>query len=171
MVDAGFGAGSYLRTVATLYSSWRVIVMNVVLFGLYYLVLYWTITGSNSGYFLITIPYYLFLLLVLSSSVLATVATSYFRLSRRTRSFTGVVQSPLGVAVGAVAASCSCSIPLLGPVLLFLGGNALEVSGVISFLARYQEEIIVAVVVLDLLAVGYYVRALSRSGSLPARIG
>lgn len=162
---------SFLITLAAIYRSWKVLVTNVLLFAAYYAVFYETITRSNAGYFLITIPYYLFVLLVLSSSVLATVALSYLSLSKKSRSLPGVVQSPLSLAVGAVVASCSCSIPLLGPVLLFLGANALQVSGVISYLALYQEQIIVAVVVLDLAAVFYYIRTLSKSGLLLAKPG
>jgi len=68
------------------------------------------------------------------------------------------------VAVGAIVASCACSIPLIGPVLYFIGLNAIEVSGVISFLASYQEIIIEAIVVLDAVGIIYYLRLMSRSG-------
>jgi len=168
-VQASGSRGTLWGTLAALYSS-KLLLANAVIFVVYYALFYETITRSNSGYFLITIPYYLFVSLVLASSILATVALSYLRLSRKTRSLTGVVQSPLGVAVGAVVASCSCSVPLLGPALLFLGANALGVSGVISFLALYQEEIIAAVVILDVVAIVYYLRVLSKSGLFAAKI-
>jgi hypothetical protein len=65
------------------------------------------------------------------------------------------------VAVGVVVASCSCSLPLLVPALYFIGLNAVEVSGVISFLASYH---IGAVVLLDVLSIYYYLRLISRAG-------
>jgi hypothetical protein len=137
---------------------------NVVFFVVYYLIFYAVILYSNFGYFLLTIPFYLLALLVLASSSLATVAVSYLRLSRRKSTLTGMAQSPIGVALGAFVASCSCSLPLIAPALYFIGLNALEVSGIVSFFASYQEAIIEAVVVLDLLSIYYYLRLIARSG-------
>jgi len=153
-----------LRSLIALYSSLTNLLTNGAFFAAYYIVFYEAIVRSNAGFFLLTIPYYLFFLLVLASSILATVAISYLRVSRRKRSLTGVAQSPISVAVGAIVASCACSIPLIGPVLYFIGLNAIEVSGVISFLASYQEIIIEAIVVLDAVGIIYYLRLMSRSG-------
>ncbi len=152
-----------LRSFLSLYSSWKTLLTNAALFAVYYAAFYESIVRSNAGYFLLAIPYYLFLLLILASSVLATVAASYLRASRRARSLTGVAQSPVSVALGAVVASCACSLPLVGPVLYFVGLNAVEVSGVESFLASYQEAIIWAIVVLDACGILYYLRLVSRS--------
>ncbi len=160
---AGSHPPSIRRAFLSLYSSWKTLLINALFFGVYYLFFYETITRSNAGLFFLVIPYYLFVLLVLASSLLATVALSYLWGSRKARSLTGVAQSPIGVAIGAIAASCSCSIPLLGPALYFIGLNSLEVSGAISFFASYQQEIIGAIVVLDLVSVYYYLRLISRS--------
>jgi hypothetical protein len=157
------GAG-VLHSFIVLYSSWMTLLTNIVFFVVYYLIFYAVIFYSNFGYFLLTIPFYLLALLVLASSSLATVAVSYLRLSRRKRTLTGMAQSPIGVALGAFVASCSCSLPLIAPALYFIGLNALEVSGIISFFASYQEAIIQAVVVLDVLSIYYYLRLIARSG-------
>ena len=153
-----------LGGLITLYSSWKTLVTNAVFFGVYYAAFYEVIVRSNSGFFLLTVPYYLFVLLVLASSVLATVALRYVLLYRRKRILEGLAQSPVGLAVGAFVASCACALPLVAPLLYFLGLNSLEVSGVISFLAAYQGRIIAAIVVLDVLAVYYYLRLISRAG-------
>ena len=155
------------RTFVVLYSSWKTILTNVVFFAAYYLLFYEMIIHSNAGFFLLTIPFSLLVLFVLASSALATVAVSYLRLSLRRRSLPGVAQSPLGVTLGALVASCSCNLPLLAPVLYFIGLNSLEVSGVNSFLAAYQQTIIEAIVVLDALSIFYYLRLIS--GSVRAR--
>ena len=155
---------AFLRTLVSLYSSWKTLAMNAVFFAAYYLLFYELIVGSNAGYFLLTIPYSLLILVVLASSVQATVAVSYLRLALRRRSITGVAQSPIGVALGAFVATCSCNLPLLGPVLYFIGLNSLEVSGVLSFLAAYQDGIVEAIVAADALSVVYYLRQISRSG-------
>ena len=76
----------------------------------------------------------------------ATVAVSYLRLALRRRSLPGVAQSPIGVALGAFVATCSCNLPFIGPLLYFIGLNSLEVSGVLSFLAAYQQAIVEAIV-------------------------
>jgi hypothetical protein len=157
------GVGT-LRTLVFLYSSWKTLLTNGVFFVAYYLLFYELIVHSNSGYFLLTIPFSLLVLFVLASSALATVAVSYLRLSLRRRSLSGVAQSPIGVAVGAFVASCSCNLPLLAPIMYFLGLNAVEVSGVISFLAAYQQVIVEAIVVIDALSIYYYLRQISRSG-------
>jgi hypothetical protein len=153
-----------LRTLASLYSSWKTLLINAVLFVAYYLLFYELIVRSNAGYFLLTIPFSLLVLIVLASSIQATVAVSYLRLALRRRSLAGVAQSPIGVALGAFVATCSCNLPLLGPVLYFIGLNSLEVSGVLSFLAAYQQPIVEAIVVVDVLSVLYYVRQISRAG-------
>jgi hypothetical protein len=130
------GAG-VLHSFLVLYSSWTTLLTNGVFFAAYYLAFYASILYSNFGYFLLTIPFYLFALLVLASSTLATVAVSYLRISRRKGTLPGMAQSPIGVALGAFVASCSCSLPLIAPALYFIGLNALEVSGIVSFFASY----------------------------------
>ena len=157
------GAG-VLHSFVVLYSSWTTLLTNGVFFVVYYVIFYAVIFYSNFGYFLLTIPFYLLALLVLASSTLATVAVSYLRISRRKSTIPGMAQSPIGVALGAFVASCSCSLPLLAPALYFIGLNALEVSGIVSFFAAYQETIIEALVVLDFLSIYYYLRLISRSG-------
>jgi hypothetical protein len=158
-----------LRSLAALYSSRATLPVNAALFAAYYLLFYETIVRSNGGFFLLAVPYPLFLSLVLASSVLATVALSYLRTSRRVRDLTGVAQSPISLAAGALVASCACSIPLLAPLLYLIGLNAIEVSGVVSFLAAYQSTITGAIVVLDVASVFYYLRLISRAGPPSSR--
>jgi hypothetical protein len=153
-----------LNSLVVLYSSWTTLLTNGVLFAGYYLLFYEVIAYSNAGYFLLTIPQYLLILFVLASSCSATVAVCYVRISRRRRAIAAVAESPVGVAFGVLVASCACTLPLLAPILYFIGLNALEVSGVISFLASYQAAIIEAIIVLDLLSIYYYLRMISRSG-------
>ena len=95
-------------------------------------------------------------------------AVAYLRLALRRRSVVGVAQSPVGVALGAFVATCSCNLPLLGPLMYFIGLNSLEVSGVLSFLAAYQEAIVEVIIVVDVLSVYYYLRQIARSGLGPA---
>lgn len=161
---AGPARASVLRTFVSLYSSWKVILTNGAFFAAYYLIFYELIVRSNSGFFLLEIPYWLLVAFVLGSSALATVAVNYLRISARRRAFSGVVESPVGLAVGAVVASCSCNIPLLAPALYFVGLNSLEVSGVISFLAAYQRTLVEAIVVVDAASIYYYLRQISRAG-------
>jgi len=158
-----------LRTFVALYTSWKTILTNVVFFAAYYLLFYEMIVHSNAGFFLLTIPFSLLVSFVLASSALATVAVSYLRLSLRRRSLPGVAQSPIGVAVGAFVAGCSCNLPLLAPLMYFIGLNSLEVSGVISFLAAYQQTIIEAVVVVDVVSIYYYLRLISGSSGARTR--
>lgn len=157
------GTTGPFRGFLVLYSSWKTVLTNAVFFAVYYAAFYEVIVRSNSGFFLLAVPYYLFALLVLASSVLATVALRYVVLYRRKRMLEGLAQSPIGLAAGALVASCACALPLVAPVLYFLGLNSLEVSGLISFLAAYQGSIIATIVVLDALAVYYYLRLISRS--------
>ena len=154
----------FLRVFVSLYSSWKTILANAVFFAAYYLLFYELIVRSNAGYFLLTIPYSLLVLIVLASSMQATVAVFYLRLALRRRSLAGVAQSPVGVALGAFVATCSCNLPLIGPLLYFIGLNSLEVSGVLSFLAAYQQAIVEAIVAVDVLSIVYYLRQISRSG-------
>lgn len=154
-----------LRSLVVLYSSWTTILTNAFFFAGYYALFYEVILYSNSGYFLLTISWYLLVLLVLASSCSATIAVSYLRATRKRRSLPGVAQSPVGVALGALIASCSCTLPVLAPLLYLIGLNAVEVSGVISFLASYQSAIFGAIIAFNLLSIYYYLRLISRSGS------
>jgi len=165
----GTDEAGVLRTFVSLYSSWKTLLTNGVFFVAYYLLFYELIVRSNSGYFLLTIPFYLLVLFVLASSALATVAVSYLRISLRRRSLPGVAQSPIGVAIGTFVVSCSCNLPLLAPLMYFIGLNSIEVSGVISFLAAYQTVIVETIVVVDALSVYYYLRQISRSAPGSAR--
>lgn len=162
----GANGASVLRTFFSLYSSWKTLLTNGIFFAAYYLLFYELIIRSNAGFFLITVPFPLLVVFVLASSALATVVVTYLRLSLalRRRSIPGAAQSPIGLAVGAFVASCSCNLPVLAPMLYFVGLNAVEVSGVISFLAAYQQAIVEAIVVFDVVSIYYYVRQLSRNG-------
>jgi hypothetical protein len=153
-----------LRTFVSLYSSWKTLLTNGIFFVAYYLLFYELITRSNAGYFLLTIPFYLLVSFVLASSALATVAVAYLRLSLRRRSLPGIAQSPIGLAIGTFVVSCSCNLPLIAPLLYLIGLNAVEVSGLISFLAAYQQTIVGGIVVVDALSIYYYLRQISRSG-------
>jgi hypothetical protein len=153
-----------LHSLVAVYSSWTTILTNALFFVGYFLLFYAVIYYSNFGFFLLTVPSYLLGLLVLASSCSATVAVAYLRISRRRNSIPGVAQSPIGVALVAFVASCSCNIPLLAPILYFIGLNAIEVSGVISFLASYQAAIFEVIIVVNLLSIYYYLSLISRSG-------
>jgi hypothetical protein len=159
-----------LQSLVFLYSSWTTLLTNVVLFVGYYLFFYEVMSYSNLGLFLITIPYYLLVVLVFVSSCSATVALSFLRISRRRKSIAGMAESSIGVAVGAFVASCSCSLPLLAPVLYFIGLNAIEVSGVISFLASYQTDILGVIILINTVAIYYYLRLVSQSGIIRVRV-
>lgn len=160
----------FLRTFVSLYSSWKTLPTNAVFFLAYYFFFYELVVSSNQGFFLLTIPYTLFVLLALASSVQATVALSYLTIAFRRRSLAGVVQSPVAVALGAFVATCTCNLPVLAPLLYFIGLNSLEVSGIFSYLTAYHEPIVEAIILVDLLSIVYYLRQISRSGFGRARV-
>ncbi len=149
----GTDEAGVLRTLVSLYSSWKTLVTNSIFFAAYYLLFYELIVRSNSGYFLLSIPFYLLVLFVLASSALATVAVAYLLISLRRRSLPGIAQSPIGVAIGTFVVRCSCNLPLLAHMMYFIGLNSLEVSGVVSFLAAYPAAIVGAIVVVDALSI------------------
>ena len=153
-----------LHSLVSLYSSSRTIVINSLFLVVYSLFFYLVIRYSNFGYFLLTIPLALLLLFVASSSVLATVAVRFIWLSAARRRFLALAPSPTALVVGSVVASCACNIPVLGPVLYFLGLNALAVSSVISFIAQYQVYIVSAIVLVNAASTYYYLRLISRMG-------
>lgn len=153
---------STLHSLVVLYSSSRTMALNALLLVAYYSFFYLVIRYSNFGYFLLTLPVGLLLLFVVSSSVLATVAIRFIFVSAARRRFLALAESPAALVVGSVVASCACNIPLLGPLLYFLGLNALAVSTVISFVAQYQAYIVSALVVLNVASTYYYLRLIAR---------
>jgi len=154
-----------LRSLVLLYSSVATIALNLAFAAVYYGLFYLVIQYSNFGNFLLTIPISLLLLFVASSSILATVAVRFVMLSARRR-LLALAPGPVAFAVGSVVASCACNIPLLAPLLYFVGLNALAVSSVLAFLAQYQVYVMAAIVLVNALSTYYYLRLIARAGSL-----
>lgn len=151
--------GNIARTFARLFSSPGTIAIAVVISVGYWIVFYELIRYAGQGYFLVSVPLPLLVIFVLSSSVLATISIAYIRLAaRKSRGAVGVAQSPLMVAAGTAVVTCACNIPLLGPLLYSVGLNSLAVSTVLSSLARFQEPLVLAMMVLNALSACYYLK-------------
>ena len=158
--------GNVARTFARLFSSPRTLALSAVLFVCYWVLFYELIRYAGQGYFLVAVPLYLLVLFVLSSSILATVGIEYLRAAtRRRRGAVGFAQSPLTVLAGTAVVSCACNIPLLAPLLYFVGMNSLGVSAVISSLAQLQVPLVVAMTGLNALSVLYYLKLMGASGA------
>lgn len=151
------------RALRDVYSSKVNILVNLIALLVYYAIFYLGIKLSNSGIFLVTIPGYLLYSFLITSSILFTVGFHYFRTSMRKRQIMMAgTTSALGVMVGTIVASCTCSVPLVAPLLYFLGVNAVGVGFVISTIADFQTQLIIGIILADVFLIYLYLRQLSR---------
>jgi hypothetical protein len=81
----------------------------------------------------------------------------------------GGISGILLPSLAGLAASCGCAFPLLESILLFFGVNALEAAGIASTINAYQEWIITAMILVNLVFIYYYLGRIPLSAPRAAR--
>lgn len=146
-----------LESLEFTFTSLASLTSGLIAFGAYSAFFYYLVRYSNLGSFLISLPVWLVILLTVTSAILMTASFAHFKVaSRKGTLAVGGAGSAGAMTIGAAVASCSCSAPLVAPILYLVGLNALEVSSVIGFLAENQLFIVVVLVTWNfLLSAGY----------------
>jgi hypothetical protein len=149
-----------LMTLASIYRP-RYVALNIASALVYYLVYFELIAYQNLGVFLSNVSEDLLYALVLTSSVLLTVAVYSIRNTRNNRaSVSGTTLGTVATIFGGVIGGCGCSVPVISS-LAVLGLSASEVVSLNNFLADYQNEIFGLMVAVNVAVIVYYLFRLS----------
>lgn len=124
---------------------------------LFYLFRY-LIAVNNHGIFLLLIPIYIVYALVVTSGILFSIslfAIAHSVASRRIGEIGGI-EGIIIPSLGGLVASCGCAFPLLESIFLFFGINAFDAVGIISVVNAYQLWILIAMILVNLATIYYY---------------
>ncbi len=123
----------------------------------YYALIYFVVTHSDYGIFLVTVPVYLIYALVISGGLL--LSTSIYVLNRRRKIIScgtgGGIFSVIASFVGGVATSCGCTAPILYSALYSLGFGIFQAASVVAFFSGNEVIILSAFIALNVLFIYY----------------
>lgn len=149
-----------VRTLASIYRP-RYVVLNIAAFVVYYYAYLELIAYQNLGVFLSNVSEGLLYALVLTSSMLLTIAVYSIRNTRNNRaSVSATTLGTVATLFGGVIGGCGCSVPAISSLAL-VGLSASEVVSLNNFLADYQNKIFGLMVVANLAVIFYYLFRLS----------
>jgi hypothetical protein len=116
---------------------------------LYYGVFYYLLSRSGLP-FLVSVPYYLIFLLVLSSAALLAISIYSIRLSLKALEFKAIGGAGFLTSIaGSLIVGCECQAPVLSAIFSFLGMNAVEFSTAVSFISAYSPYLVLALIALN----------------------
>ena len=151
---------SMLRILVAVYKP-KYLLLNIVAFIGYYYVYYALISYQNYGLFLNNIPYGLLYSLVLTSSILITIAVYSIRNTRNNKArTTGTTAGTAVTLLAGVIGGCGCEAPLVLN-LAVIGLSASEVVSLNNFLTGYQIQIFEVMIIVNVAVVIYYLYRLS----------
>lgn len=136
-------------------------ILNIAVALIYYYAFIFLVKAQNYGILLLSIPMWLLLALVITASVLFTIAIYSINNTRRNQA--KVSASTLGVATtlaGGVIGGCGCSAPLIFG-LTALGVSASSITPLYLFLADNAVVLFSAMVLVNLATLAYYLWKLS----------
>ncbi len=152
-----------LSILKDIFSKPLYLAILVVAAVLYYFLLYTIIYMSSfRGIVILTVPVYMFYLLVITSAILITISIYGIRKRIAIKDATaGGVVSVVMPSVGGLVAGCGCSAPLLSSLLIPVLGS-IGAEGILSYLSAYNVYILGILTVINLLLVYYQLHLLSR---------
>lgn len=139
-----------LLAIREVYTSAYLITLNIIFFITYYSLTYLLITYSNLGIFLVSAPFELVILMILSASITLTIAIARIDLARRRPSVLGAASSVGSFAIGSITLTCTCNAPIISTILYLIGFNSLLVSSLLTVLIKLQIYIIIALVLINI---------------------
>lgn len=140
------------------------ILSTIISSAIFYYIFYILIAISNKGIFILLIPAYLIYLLMILSGILFSISLYSLLKSLLTKAarFEGEIASILLPSIGGLISSCGCSFSIFASLLGFLGVNAFESIGIVSTISTYQLWLIVALVVINVAMIYFYLGKLTR---------
>jgi hypothetical protein len=156
-------AGRVGRLYGSLRSIYRprYMILNLAVAAIYYYAFIYLVKLQNQGVLLFSIPMTVIYALVITSSILFTIAIYSINNTRRNQA--KVSASTLGVATtiaGGVIGGCGCSAPLIFG-LTAIGVSASSITPLYLFLADNSVPLFSALVLVNLAVIVYYLNKLS----------
>ncbi|MEM0149343.1 MAG: hypothetical protein QXW10_00395 [Candidatus Micrarchaeaceae archaeon] len=152
-----------MNTLKSIYRKPVYMALNIAAAAVYYLV-YNYILSIQTNRVAVNIhlpPTYLVYLLVITSSVLLTIAVFSIKNSRNNQAkFSAGITGSFTAAFGGVLGGCGCTSPLLFGILAPLGLGSQFVS-FDMFFVNYQIELFVAFILINIGLAAYYLNRLS----------
>ncbi|MCL5430157.1 MAG: hypothetical protein M1504_01610 [Candidatus Marsarchaeota archaeon] len=147
-------------TIRSVYKP-KYILLNIALIAAYWIVYSFIIEAQTIGGLIFTfVPQYLIYALVFTSSILTTI--SVYAISNTRKNSASVSGNSVSVATilfGGLVGGCGCQTPLLLSFAAIIGtANAFSLN---NFFHDYQVPTTVALLVINLLVIGYYLNKLS----------
>ena len=137
----------------------RYIALNALLAVIYYLFFSYLVGVQKASAFFI-FPWYLISALILTSSVLSTIAIYSIRATRNNQAKISASGLSLGtIVVGTGLCGCTTSFPILAVTTIGLSAEAVTSFG--SFLINYNVIIFSVFVLANTLTISYYLNKLS----------
>jgi len=150
----------FSRGLRDIYSP-KYILLNLALLPVYFVVFFALIAYQNDGIPSSVFPFYWIAGLVLTSSMLATIAI--YSIRNTTNNKARLSASTWGTAaavVGGVIGGCGCGAPLVLNVVA-IGVSAGEAIALNNFLTNYQEPIFLTLIIVNIGMIVYYLNKLS----------
>jgi hypothetical protein len=157
-----FHLDRFRRSLRDIYSP-RYILLNIVLLPVYFVVYFALIAYQNDGIPSSVFPFYWIGGLVLTSSMLATIAIYSIRNTMNNRARLSASSWGTTAAIaGGVIGGCGCGAPLVLN-LVTIGVSAGDAIALNNFLVNYQEPIFLALIAMNIGMIVYYLNRLSTS--------
>ena len=153
------GVMRFYSTLKEIYKP-KYIGLTVAL-GIAYSVVFWYLAYLQGGNaVMVSVPIYMIFLLIVSSSILMTVAAYSIKNTRRNNTkTTGAAASAGTVILG--SGLCGCTTTLLPTIAIAVGISMPTVFTLASFLKNYNIEIISLLIAINVIALAYYLNKLS----------
>jgi hypothetical protein len=137
------------------------IVLNLIFVFVYYLVFTFIIRAQDYGILLLNVPQYLVWILVISSSILFTIAVYSIRNTVRNQAkFSASTLGAVTTVAGGVVNGCGCSAPIIFS-LSAIGLSSSQLIGLDDFLSQYSLALVGILVIINLVVILYYLNKLS----------
>jgi len=156
----GFASRAY-ASIRHIYSP-RYIALNIAAAVIYYFIFGFLIRYQNYGILLISVPVLLVYAVIASASVLLTVSVFSIHNTRRNQAKVAASSlSAVTLVVGGVLGGCGCAEPLIFG-LGTLGISSSTLFSVNAVLTAYASQIFIAMVLVNLILILYYLNKLSK---------
>jgi hypothetical protein len=141
----------------------KYILLNVALLPVYFVVYFALIAYQNDGIPSSVFPLYWICGLVLTSSMLGTIAIYSIRNTTNNKArLSASTWGTTAAIVGGLIGGCGCGAPLVLN-LVTIGVSAGEAIALNNFLVNYQEPIFLALIAMNIGMIVYYLNKLSTS--------
>ena len=140
----------------------KYIVLTIAI-GIAYSIAFWYLAYLEGGdAVMISVPIYMVFLLIVSSSILMTVAVYSIKNTRRNNIKTTGTAASAGTGTVILGSGlCGCTTTLLPTIAIAVGVSMPTVYVLASFLKNYNIEIISLLIAINVVALVYYLNKLS----------